>query len=297
VQRASSSGSIYDLGYRPYEGKRLGRAYAVQSLYWYTLRSIYGLGRSAGAKVFPFGLAAVAILPAIVQIGIAAVVSADDEISIVSQVDHFRYIRVIIALFCAVSAPELTGRDQRARILTLYFSRALSRADYVTAKLAALFTALFLLNFIPQTLLLLGNALATKDVSGYLGDHITDLFPIAAASIAISLVMGCVSMAIASQSPRRAISTVSVLGFFLITLALSDILINTLSSGSRFISLLVSPMSTLDGFIYWVFNATPESSSALAKADLDGYVYMLVGLAYAIVASAWLYRRYQRMSV
>jgi ABC-2 type transport system permease protein len=297
LRASSPSGSIYDLGYRPYEGKRLGRAYAVQSLYWYTLRSIYGLGRSAGAKVFPFGLAAIAVLPAIVQIGLAAVISDADQIEIISEVGHFRYIRVIVALFCAVAAPELTGRDQRARILTLYFSRALSRADYVTAKLAALITALFLLNFIPQTLLLLGNALATKDVGAYLGDHIADLLPIAASSLAISLVMSCVSMAIASQSPRRAISTVSVLGFFLISLALSDVLINTLSSGSRGFALLIAPMNTLDGFIYWVFNTAPQANSALAKADQDGIVYFLVCIAYIVAGAGWLYRRYQKMSV
>lgn len=297
MQRLDSTGSIYDLGYRPYDGKRLGRAYAVQSLYWYTLRSIYGLGRSAGAKVFPFGLAGVAVLPAIVQIGFAAVVTDASDLNIISQVDHFRYIRVIVALFCAVAAPELTGRDMRARTLTLYFSRALSRTDYVSAKLAAMITSLFLLNFIPQTLLLLGNALATQDVSGYLGDNGDDLLPIAASSLAISLVMGSVSMAIASQSPRRAISTVSVLGFFLITLALSDILINTLGSGARAYSLLIAPMSTLDGFIYWVFNTAPAPNSALAKADQDGVVYLLVGIAYFVAGAGWLYRRYQRMSV
>ena len=35
-------------------------------------------------------------------------------------------------------APELVGRDQRNRSLALYFSRAVSRSDYVLAKLAAL---------------------------------------------------------------------------------------------------------------------------------------------------------------
>lgn len=297
MQRADSTGNIYDLGYRPYEGKRLGRAYAVQSLYWYTLRSIYGLGRSAGAKVFPFGLTGVAVLPAIVQIGFAAIVTDAADLSIISQVDHFRYIRVIVALFCAVAAPELTGRDQRSRTLTLYFSRALSRTDYVSAKLAAMVTALFLLNFIPQTLLLLGNALATKDVSAYLGDNGDDMLPIAASSLMISLVMGAVSMAISSQSSRRAISTVSVLGFFLITLALSDILISTLSAGSRGFSLLIAPMSTLDGYIYWVFNTAPATNSALAKADQDGIVYFLVCIAYIAAGTGWLYRRYAKLSV
>jgi ABC-2 type transport system permease protein len=296
VQRVSSTGSIYDLGYRPYEGKRLGRAYAIQSLYWYTLRSIFGLGRSAGAKVFPWGLAAVALLPAIVQIGLAAIVEAN-EFEIITHEGHFRYIRPIVALFCGLAAPDITGRDQRARTLTLYFSRALSRTDYVTAKLGALVTALFLLNFVPQVLLMIGNAVATDDVTGYLSDHGQDILPIFASSVAISLVMGSMAMAIAAQSSRRAISTIAVLGYFTISLTISSLLVELIETSARGYAMFVSPMNALDGFIYWVFNVTPDFDSVLAKADLDGGVYLTGCVAYAVLGACWLYRRYWKLGV
>ena len=44
--------------------------------------------------------------------------------------------------------------------------------------------------------------------------------------------MGSVSLAIAVQSSRRAISTIAVLGYFVISLALSEILLETISGDS-----------------------------------------------------------------
>ena len=48
---AGRGGSIYDLGYRGYEGPRLGRRAAVGALLINTLRTAYGLGRNAQANI------------------------------------------------------------------------------------------------------------------------------------------------------------------------------------------------------------------------------------------------------
>ena len=52
----AETGSIYDLGYRRYEGPRLGRAHAVRSLFAHSLRSSYGIGRGGRAKIAPIAL-------------------------------------------------------------------------------------------------------------------------------------------------------------------------------------------------------------------------------------------------
>ena len=44
------AGHIYDLGYRRYEGPRLGRAHAIRSLVVHSFRTTYGLGRSGRAN-------------------------------------------------------------------------------------------------------------------------------------------------------------------------------------------------------------------------------------------------------
>src|SRR4051794_41930445 len=65
-------GSIYDLGYQGYEGPRLGRRSATVALFWNTLRACFGIGRGGRAKIAPFVLAALSLLPAVIAVGIAA---------------------------------------------------------------------------------------------------------------------------------------------------------------------------------------------------------------------------------
>jgi ABC-2 type transport system permease protein len=47
------AGVIHDIGYRHYEGPRLGRAAIARALGWHSLRSAFGVGRGAKAKIIP----------------------------------------------------------------------------------------------------------------------------------------------------------------------------------------------------------------------------------------------------
>ena len=64
ARRAARTGAIHDIGYRHYDGPRLGASYIRRSLFVETLRGAFGLGRSARSKVMPFLLLAVMVLPA-----------------------------------------------------------------------------------------------------------------------------------------------------------------------------------------------------------------------------------------
>ena len=226
----AQTGNIYDLGYRGYDGERLGRRYATISLYIYSLRAIFGLGRSAWAKVFPIGLAVVALIPASIQLGIAAI--SPINFTLIKPEGYFTYVQIIIALFCAVSAPEIIGRDQRYRTLPLYFSRSLSRIDYVSAKLGALMTALFIVLALPQIILVLGSAVAKADVVNGLSDQAGQFAPIFAGAFVVAAFMGSVSLTIASMTSRRAFSTGAVLAFFVILSAIWNPTLLPRASGS-----------------------------------------------------------------
>jgi ABC-2 type transport system permease protein len=295
AEQTRPAGSIYDLGYRSYDGSRLGRSYAVVSLYLYSLRAIFGLGRSAWAKVLAFGLAALASIPAVIQLAIAAI--APIEFELVRPEGHFTYVQIIIVLFCALAAPEIVGRDQRSHTLPLYFSRALSRVDYVLAKVGALFTALFVILLLPLVLLVIGIAVADEDLLGYLKDNLDLWPPIFASSFVIAMMMAPVSLAIASQTSRRAFSTGAVFGYFFIATAIGNILVETLTGDARMYAVLVSPLATLVGTVYWLFGVTPPTDGAVDTAGLEGFGYMLASLAYTAVAMAVLLRRFLRMSV
>ncbi|MEO5885779.1 MAG: ABC transporter permease, partial [Candidatus Limnocylindrales bacterium] len=66
-----AASSIYDLGYQGYDGPRLGRLPVTMGLLFATLRAAYGIGRGGRAKIAPFSLAGLGLLPAVLAVGIA----------------------------------------------------------------------------------------------------------------------------------------------------------------------------------------------------------------------------------
>jgi ABC-2 type transport system permease protein len=287
--------SIYDLGYRPYDGPRLGRRHAIYALYVYSLGAVFGIGRSLLSKAFPIGLAILAQIPALVQLAIAALVPP--ELEYVAPEDYFGFVQVVLILFCAVVAPEIIGRDQRNRTLPLYFSRALSRVDYVSAKWLALAVALVGVLMLPQLILILGQAVANTDLLGYLGDNLDLLPPILASSAMVACYMAAVALAIASQTSKRAIATGAVLAYFVIFSALGSILVETTTEEIGRFVVLVSPANVLEGSVHWIFSSAPPEGSDVAKVDLADGFYFVAAVGYALAALAVLYRRFLRLAV
>jgi ABC-2 type transport system permease protein len=290
-----ASGSIYDLGYRSYDGPRLGRSYAFTSLFWYSFVSIWGIGRSFWAKFFPFALFVIAMVPAIILLAIAALVPAEFEVA--QPEEYYGFVAIVLALFCAIAAPELIGRDQRQRTLALYFSRALSRLDYAAAKLGALILSLFLVLVIPQIILQVGNAVAADSLTDYIEDNLDIYPPVFLSSLLVALFMGTFSMAIAIQTSRRAFSTGSIIASFVILSAIASIFVATLDGDAGRYAILLSPVDTLEGMTFWIFGAEPPLDTAVEEADLDGFVYLATILTATAVATGVVLRRILRMNV
>lgn len=290
-----AAGTIYDLGYRNYDGPRLGRAHAIRSLYLESLRGAFGLGRRTTAKVFPMGLAILAAFPAIIQVMIASV--SNDVVEVFRAEDYYTYIQVILALFCAAVAPELVGRDQRNRTLALYFSRALTREDYALAKFAAMVTAILVLTLGPQALLFVGNGLAGNDLWGYIKDEWDQLAPIVLGGAVTSLLIGGIGIAIAAQTPRRAFATIGILVPFVISAAVAGILIATVDAGWSRWAIFISPFDVMQGATLWLFDVSPEFDSTLDRAGFAGWVYVAAAIAGGAAGFAILVRRYRGMAV
>jgi ABC-2 type transport system permease protein len=289
---------IYDLGYRSYEGPRLGRLYAVLSLFTYSLRSVFGLGSTWVAKLFAMGLATIALIPCLVLLAIAAITPEDvDFVPNYFDFIGFGFVGTVLTLFGAVTAPELIGKDQRHKTMALYFSRSLSRTDYVTAKLAALTCGVMFVVMVPQLLLLLGNAVATNGIVDYLTKNLDDLPLIVANSALIGITVSSITMAIACQTPRRAWGTGAVIIYFVMTTALGAILLETVSGNGASYTLLVSPIAVLQGAAYWILGDALPATSDVAKADLDGVYYLAASAIYTLFSIAVLYRRFLKMSI
>ena len=295
-QRDEPAGSIYDLGYRRYDGPRLGRRHAMLSLYLFSLRGAFGLGRRTSSKIIPIAIAIIAATPAVIQLGVGAIVSSE-HLHVIRPENYFNFIQIAVALFCAAVAPEVMGRDQRTRTLPLYFSRALLRSDYVLGKLAALWTALLFLTFVPQALLFLGNGMASSNSTGYWRDNWMDFPRIVASGALVAALFASLSLLVAAQTARRAYATVSVIALFVISSVISEVISGTAGGVWGQAAVLLTPFEVVRATILWVFQSNAESGSALGQADLPGYVFFAM-LCAATAIAAWLVvRRYERIAV
>ena len=295
-------GSVYDLGYRSYEGVRLGRPHAVLSLYFTSLRGVFGFGRHTSSKILPFALAAIALVPAVFQLGVVAMAETID-FDLMSPGDYYEFVQWPLVLFVAVVAPELVGRDQRNRTLSLYFSRPLLRDDYVLAKMAALSTALLIMALVPQAVIFLGNAMAWSDPSDYLRENWRDIAPIVASGAMISLFCSSIGLAIGSQTDRWPLSSGGIVAYFAVSWILGSILVNSADDGVFRYSLLFSGFHVMRAFTLWVFGITPDAplegslAGNLALADVPLSFYVFVAVLTIGVTLFIVHLRYRRMSL
>ena len=167
---AVRGGSIYDLGYQAYDGPRLGPPERGPALFTQTLRACFGIGRGGRAKIAPFVLAGLAILPAVLAVGFAALAAqagpaggAIEDASPIRYETYHGIVGILIMLFCAAQAPELFGRDQRYGVLPLYFSRVLTRHRLRARQDRRALVALLVVELAPYIILFVGRVLVAPD--------------------------------------------------------------------------------------------------------------------------------------
>jgi ABC-2 type transport system permease protein len=295
----SHSGSIYDLGYRGYEGPRLGRRAAILALLTHSLRTAYGLGRNTRSKVMPIGLTVLAILPSLLALGILALISqfgeAGEAIEAISPVKYatlFPFIAVLVFLFCASQAPELFGRDQRAGILPLYFSRAVSRLDYAAARTLGLLASLLILVLSPYVILMIGRVLVAPSLGDGLSEELPTLPTAFAVGVVVVVMVGTISAAIAALTPRRAYATVAIIGIFLIPNIGATILVELDTGLLGQIAVLLSPADVLDGINSVLFDV-PADNPAVTDSGLSEWAILAAAAAWIGGSVLIIARRYQ----
>lgn len=297
---AGPAGSIYDLGYRRYDGPRLGRAHAIRSLYTHSLRSSFGIGRGGRAKIAPLFLGTLALIPALAIVAAMTLVGRfgiTDQVQAQSPIRYDTYfgsISTIIVLFCAAQAPELFGRDQRFGVLSLYFARALRRTDYALARVAGFATSLLILQLVPQALLFVGRVLLSPDIPRAIGDDLPSLGPALVQSAVAAALLGGLSMAVSAFSARRAYAVAGIIALFTIPSIVAGTVaaIGTSTIGAWLI--LLSPTSILDGTNAILFG-TPLTSD-FAVIDLPDVAYAAAAAVGIVGSVAITLRRFARIT-
>jgi ABC-2 type transport system permease protein len=291
----AGSGTIYDLGYRRYDGPRLGRRAAVRALFEHSVRVVWGIGRGTRAKVVPMGLAAMAALPAVVALGIAAIAGqfggTADDLSPIRYETYVPYVSGIVFLFVAAQAPELLGRDQRYGVLGLYFARALRREDYVAARLAAFMLAILGLILVPQGLLFVGRALAAQDIVAAASRDLPSLPPVLAQALATAGVLGGLALAIAAFTPRRAYATAAIIAIVTAMPVVAEIGGRAARGLGGEVLTLLSPPHVLEAtnavfFGGWIVGV---------GSGLAGEWYVAAAIAISLGSLAVLLRRYRSL--
>jgi ABC-2 type transport system permease protein len=299
---SSATGSIYDLGYRKYDGPRLGRPHAVRALFAHSLRVSYGIGRGGRAKIAPIVLGGIAIIPAIVGIGVLALArqmgapgGVVEDASPIQHDTYFGIISTLVMLFCAAQVPEVLGRDQRYNLLSLYFSRALRREDYAVARLAGVVAAILVFVLLPQAIIFLGLVLSAPDVAAEFGDELAFVPPILAQGALISVLLGSVSAAIASFTPRRLYATTAIIVVLAVVPVVGGILVRLDAPAlARFVA-LASPMDILEATNAILFD-TNSSSDVVFRADLPDLAYFAAAAVISAAAIAILIRRFRKIA-
>jgi ABC-2 type transport system permease protein len=325
----TAAGVIHDIGYRQYDGKRYGHPGITWALYLHSLRSAFGLGRGAKAKIVPIVAFVAMCLPAVVNaVSVAASGVQGQNVFYDTYTPTLRALIMIV--FVAVQAPELVSGDRRYRVLQLYFSRPMPWTTYPLAKLLAFITACLLLLEIPLLLLYVGT------VSSVHGGHqvwlqTEALIPGLGMGVLWAVLLACVGLVLASLAARRAYATGIVAGVLFVSFVISHILIRATektvqvsqtlkippgapappglqpggtvhvimerlepTTASKIMG-LVSPFTMLDAIRQWIGGRSHPTD--VPTPGSYGWLYLAAFLVLLLVTGGGLFLRYRKVGL
>jgi ABC-2 type transport system permease protein len=287
-----STSTIHDIGYRNYEGRRAGRGYVLRSLYVHNLRATYGLGRPARAKVMPFLLAAIMLLPAAGSVAVFAISKEPD--TLIRYASYAPTLQVIIAIFVATQAPVLASREIRFHVVPLYFSRPVGHLDFVLAKLGAMATALFALTAVPITVLYAGG-LVTKAPDS--AEQLLDYLAALVGCVVFALVLAAIGLVVAAFTPRRGFGVAAVIAVFMLSGTVVAIIQGIAEMRTDFNLAgwagLFTPFNLIDIVQVRLLGAQ-SSSIAIAPGVLGGAVALALCAAVVAGSTMVLYARFRK---
>ncbi len=289
TQLRTDDTTIHDLGYRRYEGARIGAWGAWRAVYAQGLRAMFGLGRSAKAKVLPVFVLAATLLPAL---GLLAAASASQGAMAIRYGPLIPTQLALLTLFIAAQAPELLSRDQQHRVLPLILTREVTRTSYAWARLAAIATAVFAVAVAPLLLLYIGEIGVAKDPAAVFGKLAGRLWPVLMQAGVTAIVLSGIGAALAAWTPRRAYATASIIGTFLVATAIASGL-DGLAGVSPRVAEFLDPLSALRTMAFILFDEKTRSMELDPPASL--WVYAPVLLSLGATGAAVLQLRLKRL--
>jgi ABC-2 type transport system permease protein len=232
VSAPASDARIIDRGYRPYDGPRLGPAGAVRSLVRHTVQRVMGLRRPFQYKVLPLLSAGIAYIPAIVFVGLSAVIK-DDRVRqgfLPTYGEYYGFIVSALIVFASFVAPEALCPDRRTGLLGMYLAAPLTRFSYVASKVGSVLGLLAIATLGPPLLMVVAFILQSQGPDGPLG-VLTVLGRVVVSGTLVAGVYTAVSLGISSLTERRAIASAATLLTIVGTGAVTGVLVDGVGMG------------------------------------------------------------------
>jgi ABC-2 type transport system permease protein len=281
-------GEVYDRGYQHYTGPRLGRAHAFRALTGYSMKRALGSKKRWTAKVVPVILYVAVALLVIIPLGIQAFI---DSAEILQYWDYFSVAWLILGVFVATIAPEMLCGDRREKTLILYFSRPITRLDYLMAKLLATALLTLTITLVPLAIFWLGRQLLEDSPVRAMGDNLGDLGKIVVVSVVASAYLGALGLVVSAFTSRKAIAIGVIIVAFLFTFSLATVLQEVFGGpDEKNWFALVSPAHTISIFVEGVWG-NPSLDPELG-IPLDTWTYGAAMIVVVLICCAIMYWRY-----
>ncbi len=288
---SNGGATIFERGYRRYEGERTGVGGAMRTLITQSIRSVLGIGRSARHKIMPLAVIGFSFTPAAVFVGLAALLPDDLEESFLpTYAEYYGFITAALFLFTSFVAPELLCSDRRTGMLGVYLASPLNRQTYLLAKTIAITSILAIVTIGPPLLLLIALSLEDAGPSGF-GEGIGLALRIIAAGGLMSAFFAAISMAVSATTDRKGVATATTIGLLVGSTAVTSGLVEggDLSPKIFLADLISLPLELafrLHGEVgEW---STREVSTSLMLLAMIGII---------AACAAWVWDRYRRMLV
>ena len=293
----SVEGTVYDLGYAPHEGARLGRSGAIRAIFVDGLRRSLGLRRKARSKVLPWALIAAAVVPAVALVTVTFYLSGFELETGSPFASHARYFDTIGSLsmlFVALITPTLLIPDRRHGVLAIYASRPVRAVDYLLARSAALALLASAFILVPQTMLYVGiAALNAEGLWTGLRVNAPEILPTLGTTV--GYVVGYCAPAFLVSIYSRRVAMAS--GIFVVAMYLSAGLSEVIPGSTDLwayravapLAWLFHPLTVRD----WLFGLD-EARMPFVQVGLPLWSAALVLLAFAVLTGVLAHRRYRR---
>lgn len=292
-------GAVFDLGYQPHDGPRLGRRGAIFATIRDGVRRIIGLRRKARKKILPWVLFAIALLPVVAVVGLSfftnvLVEGIDSESVFASHPNIFTLTSSLFLIFTALAGPELLIPDRVEGVLSVYASRPMRITDYLGARAGALAIAAGGFLILPQLIMYVG--LATLDPDGWfsgLVSNASDVPKIVFASFFYLLAYGAPAFLVSMFAKRLGPAWGVYLAVMVLSAAFATAISEATAGIGRYAALAALPVNP-DIVMDWIFGQTTFRPGI----DSAGFGPMWsVGVILGIAAISWFVglRRYRSL--